>query len=71
MNRQPVKSSSIRSIGYDAATQILEVEFHRRGTFQYIGVPEFVYRALMLAPSKGAFFNDRVSNRYKHIETRR
>lgn len=71
MKRERVKSSSIRSIGYDAATQTLEIEFQRRGTFQYFGVPEFAYRALMLAPSKGSYFNDRIANRYKQSEVAR
>lgn len=70
MTREPVKSSSIRSVGYDQATQTLEVEFHRRGTFQYHGVPEFVFRALMLASSKGTYFNERIATRYEHSEVR-
>jgi hypothetical protein len=30
MERQPVKSSNLRSIGYDAFTKTLEVEFHAK-----------------------------------------
>ena len=71
MKREPVKSSSIRSIGYDTATQTLEIEFQRRGTFHYYAVPEFVYRALMLATSKGSYFNDRIANHYKQSEVAR
>ena len=70
MNRDAVKSSTIRAIGYDPTTATLEIEFHRRGTYQYEGVPEFLYRGLMLADSKGEFFNSRIANRYRHREVR-
>ena len=70
MKRDPVKSATIRSIGYEAETETLEIEFHRRGTYQYIGVPEFLFRGLMLSDSKGTFFNTRIANRYLHREAR-
>lgn len=70
MDRQDVRSSTIRSIGYDAETSVLEVEFHRRGTYRYFDVPEFLHRGLMLAASKGSFFNDRIAERYRHEEVR-
>ena len=70
MQREIVKSTTIRSIGYDAATATLEIEFHRRGTYRYEDVPEFLYRGLMLAKSKGEFFNSRIADRYRHSEIR-
>ena len=70
MERESVKSSTIRSVGYDALSHTLEIEFCDRGTYQYFEVPEFLYRGLMLTPSKGTFFNDRIANRYRHEEVR-
>ena len=64
MVRTPVTSSSIASVGYDSATQILEVEFHNGSLYRYEGVPEIEYAALMAAESKGTHFNECVRDRY-------
>ena len=40
MDRTPVQSSNIRSVGYDPASRTLEVEFHSSGLYQYSSVPE-------------------------------
>lgn len=66
MKRERVKSSTIRAVGYDQASQTLEVEFHQGGVYQYFEVPEFIFRALMLASSKGVFFNRNVEDRYAY-----
>ena len=39
MDRIQVRSSNIRSIGYDQKTQTLEVEFLKGGVYQYFDVP--------------------------------
>jgi hypothetical protein len=65
MDREPVASGTLRSVGYDAATQTLEAEFQDGGIFRYAAVPEFLYQGLMLAKSKGAFFNTRILGRYE------
>jgi hypothetical protein len=56
MNRKPVNSSNLRSVGYDAATQTLEIEFYSGGIYQYFGVPVSVYNNLMDAASHGSYF---------------
>lgn len=55
MDREPVVSSSIDSIGYDEATRTLEVEFSGGGVYQYAGVPAQLHERLMSAPSQGRF----------------
>lgn len=57
MQRQPVTSSNLASIGYDAENEILEVEFNHGGVYQYFGVPENVYEELMNADSHGQYFD--------------
>lgn len=57
MERQPVASSNITSIGYDASAMILEVEFHNGRVYQYMNVPQEVHAQMMNAPSKGQFLN--------------
>ncbi len=56
MNRQPVSSSNISSVGYDERTQTLEVEFHSRAVYQYYGVPTAIFHGLLTAPSVGSYF---------------
>ncbi len=65
MDREPVRSSNIQSVGYDASTSTLEVEFHGGSIYQYFSVPEPTYQALMAATSKGAYLNKHIKNRYR------
>lgn len=66
MDRQPVQSSNLRSIGYDRNINTLEIEFHSGGIYQYFNVPESIYLALMKAVSKGTYFHDNIQQRYKY-----
>ncbi len=65
MIRQPVDSSNLRSVGYDEATQTLEIEFHNGGIYQYYAVPS-VYQALMSAPSHGKYFHAHIKGVYQY-----
>ena len=60
MQRTHVSSSNIASIGYDATTHVLEVEFNDGSVYQYSGVPKSVYRELMSAGSHGSYFDSYV-----------
>lgn len=55
--RNSVESSNINSIGYDAANEILEIEFNHGGVYQYSDVPKNVYEELINADSHGSFFD--------------
>lgn len=66
MKRTRVNSSNIASVGYDAQSQMLEVEFQNGSIYQYASVPKSVYDAFMVAPSKGRFLNDKIRDRYRH-----
>jgi hypothetical protein len=66
MVRQPVSSSNLRSVGYEPARRLLEIEFHHGGVYQYTGVPEPVYRGLMGAGSKGSYHADHIKDRYNY-----
>jgi hypothetical protein len=52
-----VDSTTLRTVGYDAERQLLQIEFQNRSTYQYFKVPPTVYEKLLHAPSKGAYFN--------------
>ena len=70
MDRTPVHSSNIRSVGYDPAWRTLEVEFHSGGLYHYSGVPETVYHGFMRAASKGTYFHDHIKGRYPDSHVR-
>ena len=56
MDREPVVSSTVLSIGYEPTSSTLEVEF-KNGVYQYYNVPEPIYQQLMAADSKGQFLH--------------
>ena len=64
MERQPVESSNIRSIGYDSSTDILQVEFKSNAVYNYYEVPENIYQELMSARSHGSYLNEHVKGRF-------
>jgi len=57
MERVIVRSSVIHSIGYDATTSTLEIEFHNGAVYEYRNVCEQTYRDLMSTDSKGSYFD--------------
>jgi hypothetical protein len=66
VDRTPVDSSSLASVGYDEATRILEIEFRNGSVYRYEQVPPQDYRVLMAAESKGAEFNRKIRPHYPH-----
>ncbi len=64
MQRTPVSSSNIVSIGYDDSSSTLEIEFTKGEVYQYAGVPQSVYDALMSASSHGIYFNANIKAVY-------
>jgi hypothetical protein len=67
MKRIDVDSSILRSVGYDPATQTLEIEFTTRDVRQYVKVPPEVYDMLMASSSLGMFFRRHIKDEYKHF----
>ena len=66
MKRKELNSSNIVSIGHDAKEQILEVEFHDGGVYQYYGVPESEYTGIMNADSHGKYLHRNIKGRYSY-----
>ena len=62
IRRTSVSSSAMRSVGYDQASNILEIEFSGGEVYQYFNVPAEVYRGLMAAESHGRYFHQHVRN---------
>ena len=65
MNRKRVDSTSIRSVGYDEATQTLEVEFVGGGVYEYLDVPRSEFERFMSASSLGAYLNTQIKGEYE------
>ena len=66
MERYSVASSNVSSIGYDAGTETLEVEFLSGAIYQYYNVQQNMYDQLMQAGSKGRFLNMYIKNAYPY-----
>lgn len=62
MERQPVSSSNLASIGYDPQSEKLEVEFKNQTIYEYYNVPQVIYDQLMAASSHGVYFNANIRN---------
>ena len=54
-----------RSVGYDAATKNLEIEFQTGLVYQYAGVPEKSYKELMKSEAIGKYFTDKIRSRFR------
>lgn len=66
MNRTPVTSSQIKSVGYDFNSRTLEIEFADGGVYQYDNVPANIYSALIDSASVGKAFYAMVKGKYGH-----
>lgn len=63
MQRMPVQSSSLESVGFEDG--VLEVRFRNGGVYRYFGVPVIVFLRLLRAGSKGRFFNLEIRDAYR------
>lgn len=57
MERTPVTSTTMSSVGYDPEESTLEIEFTTGEIYQYHDVPLEIYEGLLNAPSLGRYFN--------------
>ena len=67
MRRDAVESTTLKSMGYEGESQILEIEFQSGAVYQYLDVPEAVYEGLRRAGSKGRYFNDEIRDDYAFV----
>ena len=70
MRRVAVDSSMIASIGYDASSEVLEVEFTSGSIYQYCDVPASLHRGIMKAESHGRYFNEHIREIFRHRQIR-
>ncbi len=60
MTRNPVRSTQLKSVGYDPETSKLEIQFNSGAVYEYSDVPENTYKALVESPSIGTYFTDNI-----------
>lgn len=65
IKRTPVKSSNVKSVGYDEASQTLAVEFAGGGVYHYAGVSPKDHAALTKAESVGKHIAAHIRPKFK------
>ncbi|MGH8647489.1 MAG: KTSC domain-containing protein [Gammaproteobacteria bacterium] len=61
-----VESTTLATVAYDEAQELLQLEFCSRAVYLYFGVPAVVHQALLAAPSKGRYFNQSIRGRFSY-----
>lgn len=71
VRRHRVKSTAIRSAGYDEDEWVLQLEITNGSIYNYFRVPPREYLGLLEAESKGAYVNRQVKPYYEceEVET--
>jgi hypothetical protein len=65
-NMQGVDSSNIDSIGYDEETKTLRVQFLNGGIYDYAGVSQAQFDALLSSDSKGQYLNMAIKSQFPY-----
>lgn len=65
IHMQPVESSQIHSVGFDAGRQTLAMQFRSGGpVYEYAGVTQEQYDAFLAAESKGKHFGAHIKGKF-------
>jgi hypothetical protein len=59
-----VESSTLATVAYDEARELLQLGFCSGAVYQYLDVPAAVHQALLSAPSKGRYFNQAIRGQF-------
>ncbi|HTS28824.1 MAG TPA: KTSC domain-containing protein [Bryobacteraceae bacterium] len=55
-----VESTTLVTVSYNQARELLQLEFCSRAIYQYFHVPAAVHQSLLDASSKGRYFNQAI-----------
>jgi hypothetical protein len=64
IRRKHVISTAVRSVGYDKARAVLQVEVMNGSVYDYAGVPPEAYETFMNSDSKGQHYNWKIKPHY-------
>jgi hypothetical protein len=70
VERIKVTSDLLREVGYDRETETLEIEFISGKIYRYHGVPDHEYETLIIAMSKGRYFQQKIDGQYRFDRVR-
>ena len=70
INRMPVVSSNVASVGYSRHLHALEIEFVRGAVYRFLNVPADVYHDLLASESKGHFIFEHLRGKYEFVRIR-
>lgn len=61
-------SAVIKSYHYDADSETLEIQYHSGKIYDYLNVPETVFKEMRSTMVKGIWFNRNIKGRYPFKE---
>ena len=61
-----VDSTTLSTVAYDEARDLLLLEFCSRAIYLYFGVPATVHQGLLAAPSRGRYFNQTIRGQFSY-----
>jgi len=64
MRISAVESTTLVTVSYDDAQELLQLEFCSRTVYQYFSVPAAVHQSLLDASSKGRYFNQAIRGHF-------
>ena len=70
IQRHPVESTNVASVGYSRRLHALEIEFTRGAIYRFLEVPVEVYRAFLASDSKGHFIAEHIRRHYRFLRVR-
>lgn len=65
IDRTPVTSSNVASVGYDPDTKVMSIEFKDGSVYHYHDVESDLHEQLLAAKSIGSFLHKNVKGAYK------
>lgn len=66
----PVESSNISAIGYDASSKTVAVRFSSGGLYHYLNVDPGTFEEFAKAKSLGHFFYQNIRNNYETVKVK-
>ena len=63
-----VDSSAVERVDYTPASRTLDIWYSGGGLYRYLDVPQELYDNLLVAPSIGAFVNQRIKPHFACVE---
>ena len=70
IQRAPVASTNVASVGYSRHLRALEIEFVRGAVYRFLNVPGKVYHEFLAAESKGHFIFENLRGKYEFVRIR-